>query len=325
MIDLSFIIPLYNAQEFIGRCVASCANQGLDGRCEIIVVNDGSTDSSLATAEALKAQYPMLKVLSQENGGVSKARNLGISHAAGRYVCFIDSDDYVQANTFKKTLDESIENNLDICFYKMKVQKADGSFCDSYTHSFEYSHTYTGGQLLQQGFQIGSSCIALYRRDFIMGNSIRFREGMRYSEDSLFVATAVTLAQKVRFMDVTSYIYIYNDASATKKNAGAINEAKVFNNITMAQSLLELSRNHTIAPAVKDNLTKRANSITCGQILALLKAKHLRLTLEYIKRSTAAGVLPMRGPTLSPLTTILKPPINLAARIAGPTKYSERE
>lgn len=93
----------------------------------------------------------------------------------------------------------------------------------------------------------------------------------------------------------------------------------------MAQSLLELSRNHTIAPAVKDNLTKRANSITCGQIVALLKAKHLRLTLEYIRRSTAAGVLPMRSPTLSPLTTILKPPINLAARIAGPTKYSERE
>lgn len=101
---ISIIIPIYNAEKYINRCIKSIINQSYQ-ELEIIVVNDGSTDNSLSFCEALAIQDNRIKVISQDNGGVSKARNTGLRLAKGEYVMFLDSDDYMLPDMCKTMLD----------------------------------------------------------------------------------------------------------------------------------------------------------------------------------------------------------------------------
>lgn len=100
---LSIIIPTYNVQDYLERCISSCLNQNIDiNSYEIIVVNDGSQDKSLSIAQKLAAVYNNISIISQSNAGLSAARNKGLSLAQGEYVWFIDADDAIKTNSLKK-------------------------------------------------------------------------------------------------------------------------------------------------------------------------------------------------------------------------------
>lgn len=100
---LSVIIPVYNVEDYLAHCLDSVLAQSVDADSyEIIIVNDNSPDNSLAIAEQYEQQYPQVKVISQENGGIASARNTGIQHASGEYIILLDSDDYYSADFFSK-------------------------------------------------------------------------------------------------------------------------------------------------------------------------------------------------------------------------------
>ena len=98
MPKVSLIIPVYNVQDYIEKCLDSVVNQTIDDM-EIIIVNDGSKDQSKQKIERYLEKYPKIKYLEKENGGLSDARNYGLKFATGEYVAFLDSDDYVEKNT----------------------------------------------------------------------------------------------------------------------------------------------------------------------------------------------------------------------------------
>ena len=109
---ISLIIPVYNVEQYLEKCLLSCLDQDLpQSDYEIIVVNDGSPDGSLAIAERIAATATNITVVSQENGGLSAARNTGLEIAKGKYVWFIDSDDTIKKN-WKKGLLSGIVNTL---------------------------------------------------------------------------------------------------------------------------------------------------------------------------------------------------------------------
>ena len=113
--QLSIIIPAYNAEHYLGECLDSCLNQDLPVEdYEIIVVNDGSADATLEVAEKWAGLHNNIKVLSQENQGPSIARNKAIDIAQGKFIMFIDSDDYIVENCLKTLTTRCIEEDLDM-------------------------------------------------------------------------------------------------------------------------------------------------------------------------------------------------------------------
>ena len=96
---LSIIIPVYNVEKYVEKCIRSCENQDIPKEnYEVIVVNDGSPDGSLAIVERLANEFSNIKVINQENKGLSMARNTGLEAAKGEYVWFVDSDDWIEEN-----------------------------------------------------------------------------------------------------------------------------------------------------------------------------------------------------------------------------------
>jgi glycosyltransferase involved in cell wall biosynthesis len=117
---LSVIIPVYNVENYLARCLDSILDQNLDfSNYEIILVNDGSQDKSLDVALEYQKKYSNIKVISQENQGSSVARNAGYALAIGDYLYFMDSDDYVETAVFKNLLDLAIKLKLDLIGFDM--------------------------------------------------------------------------------------------------------------------------------------------------------------------------------------------------------------
>lgn len=121
---ISFIVPVYNAENYIERCIWSITKQKIE-RYEIILVNDGSTDSSLAICERLKKQIKEIKLISQNNQGQGGARNTGISYAKGKWLCFVDQDDWLEEK-FYKECKKYLDNDVDVILFGKK---------DVYKHS----------------------------------------------------------------------------------------------------------------------------------------------------------------------------------------------
>ena len=114
MPKVSVIVPVYNVEKYIDKCLESLVNQTLKD-IEIIIVNDGSTDNSIKIVEEYKEKYKnKIIYLEKENGGLSDARNYGIQYAKGEYIAFLDSDDYVDRKMYEKLYNKAIENNSDI-------------------------------------------------------------------------------------------------------------------------------------------------------------------------------------------------------------------
>ena len=108
---LSVIVPVYNAERFLERCITSLTNQTYKN-LEILLVNDGSKDDSLSICRRFAQQDDRIKVLDKPNGGASSARNLGLKHATGDYIGFCDADDFQDADTFETLIHIMEENNL---------------------------------------------------------------------------------------------------------------------------------------------------------------------------------------------------------------------
>ncbi|QZY76613.1 glycosyltransferase family 2 protein [Limosilactobacillus fermentum] len=116
---VSIIVPIYNVEKYIGRCVKSILNQTFK-KYELLLVNDGSTDGSINVCRELVKDDARVKILNKVNGGLSDARNFGIDNSIGEYIIFIDSDDYVDKD-FVKELYTSIKNNdAEVCSYVNK-------------------------------------------------------------------------------------------------------------------------------------------------------------------------------------------------------------
>lgn len=125
---VSVVIPVYNTEKYLERCLNSLVNQSLKD-CEIICINDGSTDKSLEILEEYKVKYPQIVIINQQNKGPSAARNCGIEIAKGEYIGFVDADDWVDLDYFEKLYNSAKANNCDIAvagidaIHKWKTKK----------------------------------------------------------------------------------------------------------------------------------------------------------------------------------------------------------
>lgn len=224
---LSFIIPVYNVEKYLNECVESVFNQGLDEiDFEVLLIDDGSTDTSLEIVNRWVDIHTNVRVFHQENQGQAVARNLGIDNAKGDYLMFVDSDDYLLPNKIAKLLDIIYCQNLDSLIFNLIVQQEDGSNITSSIYGVGYNCTYTGNYIVSHFFVFGSMCRGIFLRKIFKDNSLHFNTGFTH-EDSELCFRLYPVLEKVLFVDEEVYFYRYNSQSTDR----SISTAKLRRNI----------------------------------------------------------------------------------------------
>lgn len=226
-IKFSIIIPVYNVEKFLERCLKSICELKLEDK-EIILINDGSTDNSLEILEKYIKIYPKnIKIISQKNQGVSKARNVGIENSIGEYILFIDSDDFIEPKQTEKILNVAYEQEVDILI---------GSFFEYFLEENiksmpfvkkDLDRVYDGMKFLKHSHKerYFSDVVwnKVYSRRFLLENKLFFKEKLLH-EDTLFNLKAFCFAKKIKyFIGTPFYYYRQNNMHSimktkTKKN-----------------------------------------------------------------------------------------------------------
>jgi glycosyltransferase involved in cell wall biosynthesis len=197
MYTISVIVPIFNAELYLAKCIESLIRQPYTA-LQIILVNDGSTDNSLAIAQKYAVQDSRIEVYTQTNQGQSVARNLGLQYAQGEYISFVDADDYVDEDYYV-TLMQHI-GELDCVQIGYRRVTAQGKVLLE--------------KLPKHFYQFTSPCMRLYRRELFVKHNLRFPSGMIY-EDVVFSLDFWGSRPSYRILSYTGYNYLANTSSTT--------------------------------------------------------------------------------------------------------------
>lgn len=200
MIKVSIIVPVYNVEKYLKKCLDSLVNQTLEN-IEILVINDGSLDKSQLIIDEYLSKYPsIVKAFTKENGGQASARNLGIENALGEYIGFVDSDDWVEQDMYEKLYNFAVNKNLDIVTcYLYKIINNE-KIKDEY-----------GKRILQDNIKNyilteSSPVNKIIKRDIFKNNNVRFLENHIY-EDLAMIPTLALYTNKIG--GINEYLYNY--------------------------------------------------------------------------------------------------------------------
>ena len=213
MKKVSIIIPAYNVEKYIRDIIKTIENQTYSNK-EIIIINDGSTDNTLEICQELSKKNKEIKIINQENKGVSEARNRGIEEATGEFIAFIDADDLLEKDMIEMLVRglEKYNADISICGYKIKSKHE----CYNYYGTGKIEK-YDQKQLISEFLKEEKISVSLwnklFRRECI--ENIRFIKGLRINEDKLFLLKAILNAQDGVYQDLCKYIYIKREDSAT--------------------------------------------------------------------------------------------------------------
>lgn len=205
----SIIIPVYNVEKYIARCLDSCVNQDIPkDEYEIIIVNDGSPDGSQAIAEQYMAEYPNIKLINQENGGLSVARNNGFKASIGQYVWFVDSDDWIETNCLSQIYNKMESEKLDMLQIGY-MEAWDGGTIKKSDRGF-FEGCKTGCEAMKEKYVPAPAQFTVYNRWFLSRFSLKFYPGI-YHEDAEFKPRALFFAK--HFASLNKHVYYYYQRS----------------------------------------------------------------------------------------------------------------
>ncbi len=243
MADISIIVPIYNAEKYLQKCLDSLINQ-TKKEIEIILVNDGSTDDSEKIIKTYHDQR--IKYFKNKNQGIGKTRNFGIEKATGKYLMFVDSDDYLAVDACQKLYNKITKEKLDfvICdFYRVEKQQ---KIKIEIPH-FENSTLKENSKLL---LTINlSPWNKIYKTKMIRDNNIKFLENVKY-EDAVFVINCMKYSKMIGKLDEALNYYVIHTNSET-----TIRDKKVFDILVVVEEIRKSLKDIDILKADLDTLT----------------------------------------------------------------------
>lgn len=213
---LSLILPVYNVEAYLGRCIESCLRQNLPkSEYEIIVVIDGSPDHSEDVAKKFQKTTDNIRIINKVNGGLSAARNTGLKTALGEFVWFIDSDDYIEENVLLDITEQLKTNRLDCLWLDWQEVDERGDIIPPFA-----PHYYREDRDVMSGNVFMSKVLSnylfawtfVYRRSFLLEHDLLFAEGMFY-EDTDFAFRSLPLVQRIQQIGRVCYNYLQRDGS----------------------------------------------------------------------------------------------------------------
>ena len=230
MVEISVILPVYNSENYIKECLDSLLSQTFKD-IEILCIDDGSTDGSLNILKDIEKTDSRITVITQENMGVAKTRNNGLNLVKGNYVYFMDSDDCLDKNAFKKLHDNITSNRSDFCImkvifvngseeYKFPAFDIDKEFDKVNFNDFTFTYRDVKSHVLNDLF---APWLKLYSAEFLKSNDdFTFPEIKSYSDAPFHVKTMLN-ASRISFVPEYLYYYHENDGSLVHSSANTIN------------------------------------------------------------------------------------------------------
>ncbi len=211
---VSVIIPVYNVEKYLAECLDSISDQTLKD-IEIICVNDGSSDNSLNILKRYADIDKRIIVLSQENGGLSVARNTGINFAHGKYIYFCDSDDKLELTALEELYNRAEADKLDILYFDAEaffeneeIENKLSSYKTYYQRKNKYIGTYRGKELFNSFLKnhdfLPSACLSFSKKDFLLKNNLLFEPGILH-EDNIWSFKCIILADRAGYLDKNLY------------------------------------------------------------------------------------------------------------------------
>ena len=243
MVDISIIVPIYNASKYLNKCLDSLVNQ-TKKELEFILINDGSTDDS----ESIIKSYndSRIKYFKRSNHGIGKTRNFGISKSTGKYIMFLDSDDYLE------------ENACEILYKKIDKERLDLVVCDFYrvvndSKIIEKITSFKNTSLKDNPNLLLNVNLApwnkIYRSDLLKDNNIKFIEDLKY-EDAPFVALSLLKSKRIGKVDKPLIYYTIHEKSET-----TVRDERIFDIIKIVDIIRSYFKDYSWSREVIDTLT----------------------------------------------------------------------
>ena len=294
---ISVIVPVYHVEQYLDRCVSSILEQTYD-HLEVILIDDGSPDSCPRLCDEWAEKDPRVRVIHQENGGVSSARNAGLDAATGDYIAFVDSDDAIRPNYFETLYALLTEHQAELSICKMLVVDEEGKvMARFFLQRTHLSGLYTGREYLNENLHytvwgiLFPACVCEGRR---------FREDLVYAEDFMFLSRILADCERIIVTNKKLYKYTYRDDSALGKMKYEISEKKLANAVDIGIEIDGFFRSR--------DLPIPARELLIGTYTCLLRPIYLRQyfrdhnsrilnrqlwrLVKYTLRSKKAGAIP---------------------------------
>lgn len=264
---ISVVIPVYNTEKYLKECLDSILSQSLKD-IEVICVNDGSDDSSGEILSEYSDQDSRVIVLNQQNSGQASARNLGMRHAKGRFIQFVDSDDEIAPDSLKVLSTRMISDDLDILFFDGKTIYEDinnfnnyKQLSSTYVRTRSYGDVLSGSNMLirmkkDKAYRV-SPCMAMFSRRFLSENKIEFPQFIIY-EDNVFMAESIVLASRVGHLNEQYYYRRVREESTTTSEITAFHVQSYF---YVYLRLMELSEKYSISYDLSEALSDEMNIV----------------------------------------------------------------
>ncbi len=243
MILLSIIVPMYNVEPYVERCLTSLEKQDIKrDEFEIICINDGSPDDSRGVVKRLQKKYENIVLIDQQNQGVSRARNSGIDRARGKYLLFIDPDDYVDSNSYGPIVSNADKYQAQVSFLGFTFLTQNGSVYRQVLNENLSSSVYNGTEAYYLARGDGQTdpdrmWAVLFERDFINRYKLRYLPDVPYLEDGEFIARILCLAERCIFDGSSFYQRTTRPGSAT--NSELFRSEKAINGFLLAAGNLK--------------------------------------------------------------------------------------
>jgi len=268
---VSIVVPVYNTEKWLLICINSILNQTYKD-FELILINDGSQDSSGDICNNIAVEDNRVKVFHVENGGVSKARNLGVKNSTGKYICFIDSDDWVSSDFLETLISKQNTYNVDwvISGYVSKYEKTNTERVYRIDESVSFSNL--GAVFIELDLKgiFFTNCGKLYLRDIIIGNNIEFSQSYTMGEDFIFNQEYLFKVNSIAVVDCQNYFYrmAINSTSLINKYVPEYFEINVY----LLEKRFEIIKMLNVQDIEYVNyLERKNNEIILSSILNLYK------------------------------------------------------
>ena len=250
----SIIVPVYNVEKLIHKCIDSLICQTYED-IEIILVDDGSTDNSSYICDEYADKDKRIRVIHKKNGGLSDARNVGIDIASGDYILFVDSDDYIETDTCKKLL-KYTKMDCDIIIADAVIEGGIASIehitlCDQILTGKEYLKT-----ALKSGKAPMAVCLNAYKTKFLKENEFNFKTGILH-EDEQFTPRVLLKAESVVNSNIEFYHYVIRDNSITTQKDKRKNANDFYNTACELEKIYQNVEDTELKKLLLDSLSEK--------------------------------------------------------------------
>ena len=262
MTQISIIIPIYNAEDYLNECLDSVVNQTLSD-IEIICINDGSSDNSLSIVEEFATKDSRIKIISQKNNGQGSARNKGLNIANGKYIYFMDADDKIELNTLNDCYEIMEKDNLDFVMFQLinyddenDVFYQENDYDMPKINKLVENNIFSYNDLNHLIFQVAVSPVnKLYNKKFLENINVKFPEDVIF-EDNIFFWNVFLNAEKIKFIPQHYYIRRRHSLSTTG-NAGI----RFVDTLEVHNRIFEIFKKFNLFEEFKRNLFNKKISL----------------------------------------------------------------